>query len=105
MELRFIQRKAHVRHLSSGGKTYVRECRVLIADEASERSDSYRHPCQTCGAEVISVRMPNGGWGHFEGAPGSGKIKHPCFYLGEHLSKKRDPDTPDLFDYADRREP
>lgn len=49
--------------------------------------------------------MPNGGWVHFNGSPGSETIKHPCFYLGEHLSKKRDPDTPDVFDYADRRKP
>jgi hypothetical protein len=42
--------------------------------------------------------MPNGGWGHFEGKRGLGGVKHPCFTRGDRLSKKRDENTPDMFD-------
>jgi hypothetical protein len=42
--------------------------------------------------------MPRGGWGHFNGAPGLGKIKHPCMYLGQGLGRRRAVDMDDLFD-------
>jgi hypothetical protein len=42
--------------------------------------------------------MKRGGWAHFEGAKGLGRVKHPCFYRGEGLSRLRDDNTPDLFD-------
>jgi len=40
--------------------------------------------------------MQNGGWGHFEGAKGLGRIKHPCFTIGAGLSRNRDDRTLDL---------
>jgi len=42
--------------------------------------------------------MPNGGWGHFEGGKGLGRVKHPCMDRGSGLSKKRDEQTMDMFE-------
>jgi hypothetical protein len=42
--------------------------------------------------------MKRGGWAHFESAKGLGRVKHPCFHRGEGLSRRRDSQTPDLFD-------
>jgi hypothetical protein len=42
--------------------------------------------------------MKRGGWAHFEGAKGLGRVKHPCFNRGEGLGRRRDNETPDLFD-------
>lgn len=47
---------------------------------------------------MISMRPKHGGWVHFEGAKGLGRIKHPCFHRGEGLSRRRDNDMPDLFE-------
>lgn len=41
--------------------------------------------------------MPNKGWGHFEGGEGLSRVKHPCFGVGDGLSKVRDNETLDLF--------
>lgn len=45
--------------------------------------------------------MKRGGWAHFEGAKGLGRIKHACLHRGEGLSRRRDKDTPDLFEFYD----
>jgi hypothetical protein len=42
--------------------------------------------------------MKKGGWAHFEGAKGLESVKHPCFHRGEGLGRRRDNETPDLFD-------
>lgn len=49
------------------------------------------------GPHFIRVRMPNGGWVHFEGKDGLERMKHHCMHFGEGLSKKRDEQTLDLF--------
>ncbi|WP_157063700.1 hypothetical protein [Phaeobacter sp. 11ANDIMAR09] len=59
---------------------------------------AFRHACPECGAQIVSVKMKNNGWAHFEGGKGLGKIKHPCFDRGKGLSKRRDENTPDLFE-------
>jgi len=64
---------------------------------SSSRSQSYRHECPHCGAHIVSVRMPRGGWAHFEDAKGLGQVKHPCMHIGEGLSKRRDEETPNFF--------
>jgi hypothetical protein len=81
MQPRLIKRRARTRRLSNN----------------TERGNSYRHPCPCCGSPTITVRMPNGGWMHFEGAEGLERVKHPCMHLGEGLSKKRDERTLDMF--------
>ena len=82
---------------------YVRETLVLALREGEEKSRVYRGCCPRCGAIIRSVNMPNGGWAHFEGAEGLGKIKHPCF--DKRASVKRSDDgNLDLFaDYLGAR--
>lgn len=97
MQTRWIKRCAHVRRLPNNGLTRVRESWALGRSAVAERGNSYRHPCPSCGSPIITVRMPNGGWAHFEGADGLTNVKHPCMHLGEGLSRKRDDQTLDLF--------
>lgn len=104
MRPRWIRRRAHTRRLSKGGSTHVRESWALLRSEARRRRGSYRHDCPRCGAQVLSVNMPNGGWAHFEGAKGLSRVKHPCLHIGEGLSSTRDDRTPDLFtNYLDEQ--
>jgi hypothetical protein len=97
MPVRLIRRRADARWLTNSRLAIVRESWVLISLGRSERGNSYRHPRPCCGSPKITVRMPNGGWAHFEGAEGLERVKHPCMHLGEGLSKKRDEQTLDLF--------
>ena len=94
---RWIPRRSHSRRLSEGRTTEVRASWVLQHSPHEKKGRSFRHQCPICLAEVITVRMPNGGSAHFEGRKGLSMIKHPCLHLGERLSRKRDIDTPDLF--------
>ena len=64
----------------------------------ASRKSSHRHKCPACHASILSVRMPRGGWAHFECGKGLGSVKHPCFNLGEHLSRKRGDEMNDLFE-------
>ncbi|AJD43361.1 hypothetical protein RGR602_PA00014 (plasmid) [Rhizobium gallicum bv. gallicum R602sp] len=90
-------RKAHPRRLPSGRVTPVREALIRYqAADASEKT-SYFHPCRKCGATILTRRLPNGGWAHFEGKDGLGRVKHPCQTLGAGLSRRRDPFTLELF--------
>lgn len=100
MDVQWIRRRAHTRRSKSGRTTLVRgtwEQRSARLGKNKKQIYSYRHHCRSCGAEVISVRMPRGGWGHFEGREGLGRIKHPCFYRGEGLGRDRETDMDDLF--------
>lgn len=96
--MRWIKRRSHARRLPSGGVAQVRASWVLRYSEPARRGGSYRHPCPDCGAQIISVNMPNKGWVHFEGGAGLGRVKHPCLHRGEGLSRARDELTGDLFD-------
>lgn len=44
------------------------------------------------------MRMKKGGWLHTEARRGLTRVKHPCFYQGDKLSRRRDADTPDMFE-------
>ena len=92
------RRRSHKLRLKSGGTTFVRETWEMRPDRSEQRGRAYRHVCPHCGAAVISVHMKRGGWAHFEGAKGLGRVKHPCLHLGEDLSRRRDAETPDLFE-------
>jgi len=96
---KLVFRKAHFRRLNSGKQTQVRETWVTHeANGAGAKSRSFKHSCPSCGCNVISVHMPNGGWAHFEAAKGLRRIKHPCLHRGEDYSRCRDDKTLDLFD-------
>jgi hypothetical protein len=97
MKPHWIRRRSHSRHFPNGRSTYVRECWVLYSYVANQRHGSYHQECPYCGAKIISVNMPRGGWAHFEGARGLTRVKHPCLHVGEGLSRRRDDQTPDLF--------
>ena len=98
MTARWVRRKQHCRHLRSGKTVFVRANWAMYDISASRRNGSYQHPCPSCGARVISVHMPNGGWAHFEAAEGLTRIKHPCLHRGEGMPRGRDALTMDLFD-------
>jgi hypothetical protein len=94
---RWVKRRSHDRQLPSGRTAWVREC-WLFFDQQQKKSRRYGQPCPVCGAKIVSVHMPNGGWAHFESAKGLTRIKHPCLHIGEGLSQRRDRDTLDLFE-------
>lgn len=98
MRGRLTRRRAHERRLKSGRSTAVRETWMVIDEKREARANAYRHRCPHCGTGIVSVRMKRGGWAHFEGAKGLGSVKHPCLHLGEGLSRRRDTETPDLFE-------
>jgi hypothetical protein len=93
----YFKRSAHPRRLKSGVMTHVSECWPELRGRKPKQKRSYRSPCERCGAQIVHVHMPNGGWGHFEGAKGLTRIKHPCFSVGEGISEVRDERTLDLF--------
>jgi hypothetical protein len=92
------RRRAHPRRLRSGRTTLVRETWVVSDEHGRGRANAYRHPCPRCGVVIISVHMKRGGWAHFEGGKGLGRVKHPCLHLGEGLSRRRDTETLELFE-------
>ena len=96
MPFRWIKRRAHERRLPTGGSTHVLDSWEFRPSKDG-KDKAYRHPCPICGAQIITMRMPNGGWAHFEGGKDLSKIKHPCSTIGEGLSKARDSETTDLF--------
>jgi hypothetical protein len=97
MTERWYYRKAHTRRLSTGRTVFVRGGWALLGDRGSGKGASFRRTCPICGALIVSVDMPKGGWVHFEGGEGLTRIKHPCLHLGEGLSRRRGEGTPDLF--------
>jgi hypothetical protein len=97
MATRWTFRRAHFRRLKWGRLTRIPATLVFCETAGDVKAGCYPHQCQKCGAEIISVRMPNKGWGHFEAARGLTRVKHPCMHMGEGLSRARDDMTPDLF--------
>lgn len=95
---RWIYRKPHNRRLSTGRTVPVRGVWLSQSNSTQEKGASYRRVCPSCGAPIVSVHMPKGGWAHFEGRKGLTGIKHPCLHLGEGISRRRDESTPDLFE-------
>ncbi|MAK62541.1 MAG: hypothetical protein CMK09_16345 [Ponticaulis sp.] len=99
MTVQLIYRKPHDRKLKSGGYAKVAgSWLVRETRHATHESRTYRHVCPMCGAKVRTVKMPGGGWVHFEAEGGLQTLKHPCFYIGEDMTHRKDPNTLDLFD-------
>lgn len=93
---RWHYRKAHTRRLTKGRTVSVRGGWVLRDENGHEKGAAFRWACPICGAPIVSVRMPKGGWVHFEGGQGLTRIKHPCLHLGEGLSRQGTK-TPPIF--------
>jgi hypothetical protein len=98
---RWIKRRAHTRFLGTGRAVPVATAwvRISTCDEGKPQR-SFRRRCPMCGSDVLSVRMPRGGWGHFNGNEGLSRMKHPCMYLGQGLGRRRGDGMDDLFDAA-----
>ncbi len=100
MPVQLIYRKEHTRRLKSGDTVRVAASWILRESASkSHRVNQFTHLCPKCGAKVRSVRMPNGGWAHFEAAGGLESLKHPCFDIGADIALSKDPNTPDLFEH------
>ncbi len=101
MPVQLIYRKPHTRRLKTGetvsvaGSWMIKELKTK-----SHGVNHFTHDCPMCGGQVRSVRMPNGGWVHYEALGGLRSVKHPCFYVGEDVSHGKDPYTMDLFEDA-----
>jgi len=93
-------RKAHYRRLQSGRIVLVKETVVPVQRPRKRKPKTSK--CPRCGEQVFFVRMPSGGQTYFEGGKGLKRVKHRCFNRGSGLSKKRDPNTPDLFENEDQ---
>src|SRR6476469_193165 len=100
MATQWAYRQAHGRRLKSGRLVCVGGSWALCAKAGSKPRQRCGRKCPVCGAKVLSVPMPNGGWVHFESRVGLRRVKHPCLHIGEGMSDTRDPLTLDLF--ADR---
>lgn len=97
MSVRLHSRKAHVRHYRSGKIGYVCACVVTHDVGLNEPGKRWSTSCPHCGARIVTVKMPNGGWVRYEAERGMSRIKHACFNRGEGISKSRDGETIDLF--------
>jgi hypothetical protein len=91
-------RRRGYKRRQNGRTVHVRGYWVFVEHASESRESSYRHFCPRCQAAIVSVHMPNGGWAHFEGAKGLGRVKHPCFTIGDRLSRRPDEETGDLFE-------
>lgn len=100
---KFHTRKAH-RRLVGGRAVRVSETTVFREDRSQQKLRSYSLSCPICGKPIIRIRMPNSGTAFFEGGEGLRQVKHPCFTVGRGLSRRRDEDTPDLFESLVRPE-
>lgn len=97
MKTRWVRRREHNRRLASGKVVTVRDNIALYHAADSTEANKRSGTCPDCGAKIGSLRMPNGGWVHYEAGHGRSRIKHPCFHRGEGLPKGRDTDTLELF--------
>ncbi len=98
MAIKWVKRRAHLRRLPSGKCVQVQPSWIPVEPkDNTTRSASFHSACPVCDAPILSLRMPNGGWVHFERGIGLSRLKHPCFYLGEDIAESRDARTGDLF--------
>ncbi|MCA8901088.1 MAG: hypothetical protein KDA53_07525 [Hyphomonas sp.] len=102
MGLKWVRRRAHVRRLPSGDCVHVAPSWIPRESKAVDGSDaqgggSFHSACPVCDAPILSLRMPNGGWVHYERGIGLARLKHPCFYVGDDIASTRDAATGDLF--------
>ncbi len=98
MSIKWVRRRAHMRKLPSGQVVPVASSWMPVENSDSGGLEkSFHSACPICDAPILSQHMPNGGWVHYERDRNFSRIKHPCFYRGDHLAPERDTETGDLF--------
>ena len=97
MARNLLKRSGYSRRSRNGRMSYVNAYWASAPDGKKKT----RQRCRECGAEIIRVSMANGGSATFEAAPGLSRVKHPCAHRGEGLSRRRDDEIQDLFEYFD----
>jgi hypothetical protein len=93
---RWIKRRQHIRRLRSDKIVLVRAYEFFHTAAKEKQADQHLSICPHCKAEIFTIPMPKGGWGHFDGE--ARRVEHACFRRGAHLSKRRDLMTPDMFE-------
>lgn len=92
----WLKRKSYFRTGILGNRIPVKGYWAFYQKERKAKLRSYRHPCPECGADIVTVPMKNGGWVHFEGGKGLGKVTHPCMHRGKGIPKSKDMETLDF---------
>ena len=88
MRDRWHFRRAHARRLRTGRTIFVCGGWVLQGECVSGNGTSFKRACPVCGALIVSVGMPKGGWVHFEGGEGLTQIK-PVSYTHLDVYKRQ----------------
>jgi anaerobic selenocysteine-containing dehydrogenase len=84
--------------IRAGKPVEVSACWVYRDPKAPKTHDPTPTSCPVCGAQVSVRVMSRGGRVVFEAGKGLSRLKHPCFHLGEGMSRRRPGDMGDLFD-------
>jgi hypothetical protein len=75
---------------------------MVAGRDGPRKKQSLMHlKCKACGAAIIGIKMPNKGAVYYDAIEGLRRVKHRCNTIGNGLSKKRDDQTPDLFETPD----
>ena len=87
MSIKWVRRRAHVRRLSSGDSVQVAPSWVPMEDKGGDaKGASFHSACPVCDAPILSLRMPNGGWVHFERGIGLSRLKASLFLYRRRTS-------------------
>ncbi len=105
MSVRLHSRRAHTRRYRNGKLGFVCASVVTNSEGSNEPGKRWATTCPRCGARIIIVRMPNGGWARYEAGRGMSRIKHACFDRGVGFSKGSENDTLPLFPIDDLGHP
>lgn len=99
MSVKWVKVRKHPRAIN--GTTILVKDHHRLVETSARRNSRHSTLCPYCDAQIRSVRMPNGGFVHFETARGLSRIKPPCFTIGDGLSNKHPDGMDDLFDGDD----
>lgn len=102
---KFHHRKAHMRRGPSGKIIEVRACEYWREDRSDDPDGtrkSYKRICPSCGATILTMQMPRGGWAHFEDGMLHLGTLHSCFTIGRGMSRRRALAIRDLFESIEK---
>jgi hypothetical protein len=78
MGIKWVRRRAHVRRMASGENVQVAPSWVPVESRGEDpKGSSFHSACPVCDAPILSLRMPNAGWVHFERGIGLSRLKQP----------------------------